>query len=143
MTPTSPDLAARQALLAALTTDRALMALVHGVHDGTPVQAAPPYVVLGESLGSDWGGKSEEGREVTLGLSFYARGQDSIRIAAAVRAADLALAKLPRAQDGWQIVTTRVTRTKVAGSAELMKATAKGGGWAALMDVRMRLLAQG
>ncbi len=142
MTLSSPDLAVRQALLAALRTDAPLMALVHGVHDGVPVQAAPPYVVLGESLGSAWGGKTEEGRDLILGLSFYARGTDSVRVAAAVRAAERALAGLPAAQDGWQIVSARVTRTRIAGSAELMKAANKGGGWAALMDVSVRVLAQ-
>ena len=114
-----------------------LMALLNGVYAGTPVQAAPPYAVLSESLGSEWGSKSEAGREMLLGLTFYARAQDSIRIAAALRVAEQALEQLPARHDGWQIVTARPIRTRIAGSAQLMK----GGGWAALMDVRMRLLA--
>ena len=138
-TLTSPDLVVRSALLAALRGHAPLMVLVNRVEDGTPGQAAAPYVVLGESLGSDWGSKTAEGRELLLGLSFYVRSGDSIRVAAALRAAELALASLPRDVDGWQIASARIVRTRIAGSAALMKPP----GWAALMDVRVRVMALG
>lgn len=135
-TLSSPDLVVRQALLAALRGYAPLMAVVNRVEDGTPVQAAPPYLVLGESLGSDWSTKTQEGREVVLGLTFYVRSGDSIRVSAALRAAEHALATMPAQMQGWQIVSTRPVRTRITGSAALMKAP----GWAALMDVRVRVM---
>ena len=135
----SPDLVARQAVLSALRGYAPLMALVNRIEDGMPVQGAPPYLVLGESLGSDWGSKTAEGRELLMGLTLYVRSGDSIRVAAALRAAERALAALPQSIDGWQIVSTRTIRTRIAGSAQVLK----GSGWAGLMDVRMRVMAAG
>ena len=138
---TAPEGVARAALCACLTGDAALMALVNGVYDGTPGQAALPFVVLGEGQSVDWSTKSHEGRELTLALNVYGRSAgDSIRVSAAVRTAEIALAAMESVREGWQIVSVRVMRVRMAGSGKLMKAADKGG-WSAQMTVRVRMMA--
>ncbi len=135
--PTSPEGVGRAVLLACLKNNRALMALINAVHDGAPGQASPPYLVVGEGRSADWSTKSHEGREMKLTLGFHGRSAaDSIRMSAAMRAAELALADMPSVADGWQIVSVKVSAARMAGSAKLMKE-----GWSASMEVRMRMMA--
>src|SRR3546814_20177764 len=65
---TSAEQAVRVRTLALLAADRALAGLVHGVFDGTPPRASPPYVAIGSVEGRDWGTKDPAGRAVRLSL---------------------------------------------------------------------------
>ena len=56
-----------------LTSDTTLMALVSGVFDRTPQGTAFPYVMLGESAGSDWSTKTTNGMEQNVILHVWSR----------------------------------------------------------------------
>ena len=134
---TSPEGVGRAAVAACLQDNRALMALINAVHDGAPGQASPPYLVVGEGRSSDWSTKSHEGRELVLTLGFHGRSAaDSIKMSAAMRAAELALSALPGEAEGWQIVSAQAMRSRLQGSAKQMKE-----GWFASLEVRVRMMA--
>ncbi|HEX7781780.1 MAG TPA: DUF3168 domain-containing protein [Sphingobium sp.] len=128
----SAELAVRAAMLAALAGDGALGALLNGVYDGTPVKATPPSAVVGECIGSDWGVKDADGREVRVSLSLFDVQETPGRLAEMMVLADGAVRGMSGLVDGWRI----------AGVVFLRSRTAKGRdrGWSCVMDYRVRVL---
>ena len=63
----------QKAIYAALTGDGALMAMITGVHDHVPQEAAFPYVTIGESTAVDWRTVGHDGMELTLVLHAWSR----------------------------------------------------------------------
>ncbi|MGV3769587.1 MAG: tail completion protein gp17 [Sphingobium phenoxybenzoativorans] len=131
----SAELAVRAAMLAALAEDAALGALLNGVYDGAPVKASPPYAVVGECLGSDWGTKDADGRELRMTLSLFDAQETPARLAAAMRLADGVVRGMSGVVDGaWRIGTVALLRSR----------TVKGRdrGWSCVMDYRVRVLGE-
>ena len=127
----SAEVAVWAAIFAALRSDAALMALVHGVHDGAPGRAATPHAYVGECLGADWGGKDVEGRELRLTIGLAVAEETPARLAAMIARVDPAIGAAGMA-DGWRIVSARLLRSRVAR---------EGGGapgWRAVVDYRVR-----
>lgn len=126
----SAERAVRARALAVLADDAALAGLVHGVFDGVPARASPPYVSVGVAEGSDWGTKDAPGREVRVTLALVGVGD-----AAADKAAARIEALVPGlrgAAGAWRIVGVRVVRTRFG--------FAKDGGWRHEIVVRCRCL---
>lgn len=124
--------AIRVAVLAALRGDAALMALLNGAWDGTPVKASVPYAVVGETLGSDWGTKDAEGREVRIGVTLYDRGETPARLAQALALADAAVRTIDGLVDGWEVAGVAFLRSRLVKGRDL--------GWTGLLDYRVRML---
>lgn len=120
----------RAKALALLAGDAALVALVHGVFDGTPVRVSAPYVSVGAAEGADWGTKDKPGREVRLTVVLVGVGA-AIEDVAAARI-DAVVAGLRGAADGWSVVSARVVRTRFGFG--------RDGGWRHEMVVRCRCL---
>ncbi|MGH6650226.1 MAG: tail completion protein gp17 [Sphingopyxis sp.] len=126
----SAERAVRARALAMLADDVVLAGLVHGVFDGVPARASPPYVSVVLAEGSDWGTKDAPGREVRVTLALVGVGD-----AAADKAAAQIEALVPGlrgAAGAWRIVGARVVRTRFG--------FAKDGGWRHEIVVRCRCL---
>ena len=63
----------QQAVYTALTGDAPLMAMITGVHDHVPRDAAFPYVTMGGASAVAWGAVGVEGVEVTLVIEAWSR----------------------------------------------------------------------
>lgn len=128
----SAEVIVRAAVIAALRADGALMAGLNALFDGEPVRATAPYAVVGESVGSEWGGKGVEGAEVRVTIALYDSEETPGRLAGMMARVDPALGVAP-VLEGWRIVTVRLVRSRVARSSRQ-----PGSGWQAVMDYRMR-----
>lgn len=133
----SADLAVRAAVIAALRGHGALAALINRVHDGEPVKATPPIVVVGECAASDWGTKDREGRELRLALSVRDTGETSTRVGQIVPLIDAAVRAIGPVVSGgvagnWQIGSITLIRSRLLRSGEAQ--------WSAVIDYRLRAL---
>ncbi|MCP1468698.1 hypothetical protein J3E64_000365 [Sphingobium sp. OAS761] len=128
----SAEVAVRGAVIAAMRDDGALMDALNGLYDGEPARASAPYAHVGECLGSDWGGKDVEGREVRLTIGLVVPDDTPGRLAPMMARIDPAIGAAP-VSDGWRIVSARLVRSRV---------TRSGGrppvGWQAMIDYRIR-----
>lgn len=128
----SAEVAVRGAVIAALRGDGALMALVNGVHDGEPGRAAMPYGFAGECIGSDWGGKDIEGRELRLTVGLAVAGDATDALGAMIVRVEAAMGTILPA-GGWRVVGARLARSRVARAGP-----GPAGGWRAVVDYRLR-----
>ena len=126
--------AVRSRMLGMLQADGALAGLVHGVFDGEPPRASAPFVSIGAADGADWGTKDRAGREVRLAVVLVGVGEPGDGAAAVVRVEAVAPG-LRGIADGWEIVSARVLRTRLARG--------KDSGWRHQIDIRCRCLAGG
>ena len=133
----SAEMAIRAAVIAALREDAAMMAVAQGVHDGEPGRAAAPYAHVGECLGSDWGGKDVEGRELRLTIGLTVAEEVPGRLAGMMARVEPALGAAA-GRDGWRIVSARLLRSRVARTGG-----GAGAGWRAVMDYRLRVVRAG
>lgn len=133
----SAEMAVRAALIAALRADGTLGSLVNGVHDGEPARAAVPYGFAGECLGSDWGGKDLEGRELRLSVGLVAAADGAAGLAAMIARVDPVMQALGAA-DGWRVASARLVRSRIARDGP-----APAGGWRAVVDYRVRVVRDG
>lgn len=134
----SAEVAIRAAVIAALREEAALMAMAQGVHDGEPGRAAAPYAHVGECLGSDWGGKDVEGRELRLTIGLTVAEETPGRLAEMMPRVEPALGAAG-VRDGWRIVSAGLLRSRVARSG----GAGAGAGWRAVMDYRLRVVRDG
>lgn len=123
----------RAALLAELRGDVALTGAVNRVHDGIPVKASPPTVVLGECTGTDWATKDRDGRELRIGITIEDDRETPARISGIMPLADAAVQRLSGIVAGWQVGSLRLVRSRLV--------KARDGRWHAVMDYRIRVLA--
>ncbi|MBS3650799.1 DUF3168 domain-containing protein [Pseudaminobacter sp. 19-2017] len=67
----------QKAVVAALTSDNALVGLLGGakVYDHAPPQASFPYITLGRTSLFDWSTGTESGEEQILTLHVWSKGQ--------------------------------------------------------------------
>lgn len=108
-----------------------------GVYEGPPVQAAVPYAVVEAGPEMDWSHKSGTGRELRLAVTIHDRGERPARLHALMEQAEAALAGLGTVPGGWQLVTFRFLRSRVAPPT----AGAPSGQWTGLIEYRARMLA--
>ena len=123
----------RAAALAALRDDPAIV--VNRVIDGAQARGTPPYVLLREVIAIDWGTKDRAGRELRVGVTVRDAGETPARVEALAGAVEAALLAMPRDLDGWRVASLVPVRCAVLAEGE--------GRWAALIDVRARVLAVG
>ena len=103
-----------------------------GVFDGPPARAAYPYVALDATTETDWSHKSGEGREVLVAITVW--DDQPVRLHGLADAVEAAVSTLG-AVAGWQLVTMRLVRRRVVRDV--------AGPWAAAVDFRARMLAEG
>jgi hypothetical protein len=132
----SAELAVRAAVLSALRGDAALMGLTNGMYDGPPVKASEPYALVGEAIGSDWGTKDAEGREVRIALSLFDRQETPVRLGEMMGLAHAAVRAMGGMADGWRIAGVALVRSRTAGARE----PGRDGGWSAVADYRVRVM---
>ena len=108
----SADVAVRDALIAALAADAAFTGVAGlGLE---PTAGSLPQAEVAWPLGSDWGTKSEIGRELrTLVTLRVARGQRA-RLPAMVTATEMAGATLGGVIDGWSVGSAVLMRTQIS-----------------------------
>lgn len=124
----------RAAVLAELRGDAALMAAVNRIHDGTPIKATPPTVVIGECEGADWATKDRPGRELRIAITIEDDRETPTRIGGLLPMVDGAVQRLSGTVAGWRIGSLRMIRSR------LLKG--RNGRWNAVIDYRIRVLAE-
>lgn len=103
---------------------------INGVFLERPVRASPPYLVLGELAGSDWGAKDAPGRELRIIVRVHDEGESWMRAATLQGEAARAIEALPRTLGDWSL-----------GAVVLLRArTLRDGtrGWLATVEYRVR-----
>lgn len=110
-----------------------LAAQILGVFDGPPPRAAFPYISVTDGLVTDWGTKTEQGREIRLALTVWDDGECASRLASLMSHVDDAVSAIPRDLPGWRIASLVFTRSMIVRDA--------AGPWAALIEHRVRMLA--
>lgn len=123
----------RAGVIALLRGDAALGGQVNRVHDGTPVKASPPTLIVGECSGTDWGTKDKMGRELRLALTIEDDLETPTRISTIMPLADAAVRGLTGTVAGWQIGSLVLMRSRLLRTG--------AGRWSALLDYRIRVLA--
>ncbi len=123
----------RAALIAWLQADAALMSQLNGVTEEAPSRASPPWVGIAASASADWSTKDRAGREVRLALELHCRGDDPGTAAATVRAIEARVEALPRAQAGFDVVSTTFLRARAEQRPGNVRAV--------LIEYRFRVLA--
>lgn len=123
----------RAALIEWLRADPALAAEINSVAEEVPSRASPPWLGIAASAGIDWSVKGTAGREVRVALELHLRGDDPAAGAALAQSIEDRIEALPRAQDGFEIVSAVFLRSRVEQRA--------GNTRAALLEYRFRLLA--
>jgi hypothetical protein len=110
------DLAVRGAMLAALRSDAALMALVNQVSDGEPVTASPPWLQMGDPVATGWGARGVDGLTMRQPLLLVLRGDDLARVTAILTRIDTVLAAMDSDLGAWRITSLRFERSRIARS---------------------------
>lgn len=105
---------------------------VTGVYDGPPARAPFPYVVIDAGNESDWSHKSGDGREVLVAVTLW--DEQPARLHRLSDLVETAVRSGP-AVAGWQLVSLRLVRRRMVRDV--------AGPWAAAIDFRARLLAEG
>ncbi|KAB7648184.1 DUF3168 domain-containing protein [Polymorphobacter fuscus] len=106
---------------------------VTGVYDGPPVDAVPPYLVIGSDLVTDWSTKTEVGHEHRLAINVWDAGPGTAAAKAVMGAVAARLATLGGMQDGHRIVSALLLRQLVLTDAE---------GWTqGIVEFRVRTVA--
>ncbi len=91
---------------------------ITGVHDGPPVDAVPPYLVIGPDLVTDWGTKTEAGHEHRFGVNVWDAGPGTVRAKQLMGDVEARLSALTGTRDGHRIVSTRLQRSLVLTAAD-------------------------
>lgn len=125
----------RSALIEWLRTDPALAGELNMVAEEAPVRASPPWLGIAASASTDWSTKETAGREVRVALELHFRGDDPATGGALAQAIESRVRSLPRAQDGFSVVTAVFLRARVEQRPGNLRA--------ALLEYRFRVLAAG
>jgi hypothetical protein len=124
---------ASAALVAAAMAALRDVAGLSGVHEEMPIQAAPPHVMVGAGLETDWSHKSGAGRELRLTIILRDQGERPTRLRALAADAAAALEGMAAPLGGWRLVTLVFVRS--------MTVAESVGRWALTLDYRARMLA--
>jgi hypothetical protein len=104
-----------------------------GVHEEMPIQAAPPHVMVGAGLETDWSHKSAAGRELRLTIILRDQSERPERLRALAAEAEASLEEMAVELDGWRLVSFVFVRS--------MTVVESSGRWALTLDYRARMLA--
>ncbi|WP_196802095.1 tail completion protein gp17 [Sphingomonas phyllosphaerae] len=121
--------AVRAAVLARLRTQVA----VTRVFEGAAAKGTVPFLTLRDWGASDWGTKDRAGGELRIGVAVRDAGESGARAVALAAAAETALLSLPSVA-GWRVVTAVPVRSVLVNEGV--------GRWSALVDVRIRIMAE-
>ncbi|PZN97386.1 MAG: DUF3168 domain-containing protein [Alphaproteobacteria bacterium] len=125
----SASIAVQRLVLAAL----AAVPGVTGVHDGPPVDAVSPYLVIGPDLVTDWSTKTETGHEHRIGVTAWVEGPAAAPAKAIIGGVEAALAAMAGTQGGHRLVSVRLLRSLVLTDPE---------GWSqGIVEFRLRTVA--
>ncbi len=127
------EIALRAALIGWLSSDAALSAQLNSVSEEAPAKAALPWLAIAASASTDWSAKDRAGREVRVALELHCRGDRPETAATLVRALEQRVAALPRAQDGFEIVSALFLRARTEQRADNVRSI--------LTEYRFRVLA--
>jgi hypothetical protein len=122
----------RAALIAWVRADPPLTAELNMVAEEAPVRASPPWLAIAASASADWSAKDRTGREVRVALELHFRGDDPATGGALAQAIENRVQALPRAQDGFEVVTAVFLRARVEQRPGNLRA--------ALFEYRFRVL---
>ena len=126
----SASLAVQKLLVAALAD----LPGVTGVYDGPPVDAVPPYAVIGNDLVTDWSTKTERGHEHRLAVNIWDAGPGAAGAKLLLGGVAMRLAALAGVQDGHRVVSSLLLRSLVLTDAE---------GWTqGIAEFRVRTVAE-
>ena len=125
--------ALQAAAVAALSAHPVLAAQLTGIYDGPPPRADFPYVAVTDGLVTDWGTKTQQGREIRLAFTVWDDGEAASRLTDLMGHVDDALLAIPRDLPGWRIASLVFLRSIVLRD--------PAGPWAGLVEHRVRLLA--
>ena len=123
----------RAALLAWLAADPVLAAGLNAVVEEAPQRTALPWLAIAASASADWSTKDRPGREVRIALELHCRGDTPEAAGDLVAAIEAQIASLPRAQTGFQVVSSRFLRARAEQRSESRRAV--------LIEYAFRLLA--
>jgi len=124
-----------QEVQAALIGALATISGLNGVFEGPATKASAPWAETGELLRLDWSTKDIAGCEMRTAIIIRDRAATPERVHQLADAADAAVLALPRALGDWRIVSLVTVRLRVVRDGP--------GQWAALIEHRLRLLAEG
>jgi hypothetical protein len=119
----------RAAVLAQL---RAHVAVTR-VFESAAEKGTVPFLTLREWSESDWGTKDRAGRELRIGVAVRDAGESGVRAVALAAEAQAALLSVPGIA-GWRVVTAVPVRSALVSEG--------AGRWSALVDVRVRIMAE-
>lgn len=120
-----------QAALVAVL-EAGLAGSVNGVFAGRPARVSPPYAIVGEVIGADWGTKSARGRELRVAVTLRDAHETAARAIDLGAAAGDAIEVLPRDLDGWRVGSVAFVRSRVLRES--------GGSWAVMIEHRVRVM---
>lgn len=132
---TSAAQAVQQAIVEALQGSASFVAAISGIYDGPPPRAAFPYVALADGTATDWGTKTEAGREIRMALTIWDDGEEPQRLQTLMDMAEEALSGMSRDLGGWKVASLVFLRARIVRDAS--------GPWAGLIEYRIRVLATG
>ncbi|MEP7221676.1 MAG: DUF3168 domain-containing protein [Novosphingobium sp.] len=127
------EVALRAALLAWVAADPVLSSSLNAIVEEAPSRTALPWLALAASAAADWSTKDSDGREVRVALELHCRGDRPDTAADLVRALELRVASLPRAQTGFALVSVQFLRSRAEQRAANTRAI--------LIEYRFRVLA--
>lgn len=123
----------RAALIGWLATDPTLSAELNAVTEEAPSRTSLPWLAVAASASADWSCKTHAGREVRVAFELHCRGDTPDAAADLVAAIESRIAALPRAQDGFTVVTAQFLRARAEQRGESRRAI--------LLEYRFRVLA--
>ena len=121
----------RAALIAWLRADPVLAEL-NSITEEAPSRTSLPWLGISASASADWSTKEAAGREVRIALELHERGDDPEPEAALVWAIEERIPALPRAQNGFDVVSITFLRSRVEQRPNNLRAV--------LLEYRFRLL---
>jgi hypothetical protein len=121
-----------EALLGAAVAALEGVAGIGRVYDAPPLQAALPHAVVAIDVESDWSHKNGTGRELRLTATLHDKGERPLRLRRLASEAEAALAALAGEAGGWRLVAVQYLRTRMVRE--------RSGGWAAVIELRVRML---
>lgn len=102
------------------------------VFESAAAKGTVPFLTLREWSAGDWGTKDRAGRELRIGVAVRDEGESGARALTLAAEAEAALLSLAGVVAGWRIVTAVPARNVLLPDG--------AGRWAALVDVRVRML---
>lgn len=95
-----------------LRTAPTLVGRINAVEEENPISASPPWLGIAASASADWSTKELQGREVRVAFELNTRGDDAAEDGLLVSAICRRIETIPKAQDGFSIVTVRFLRAR-------------------------------